>query len=149
MRKLTVSALIVACAAFAAPLAQAQAAQDGNETMFDRLCSDKTQPSHEGKFADWLAERLHLTDTQKAAFQDFQATRAKALADSKTTLCASKPDLSTFEGRLVFGQTFHEARLEALKLENPKLIAFYKSLDARQQKKFDEIREQLHNARSR
>jgi hypothetical protein len=69
----------------------------------------------------------------------------KALADSKAKLCASKPDLSTFEGRLIFGQAFYESRLDALKLENPKWIAFHKSLDARQRKRFERIREQLHH----
>jgi hypothetical protein len=143
MQKLKVLALIVACVAFASTLAQAQAAQDGNKAPFERLCSERGQPSHEGKFAEWLAERLNLNGAQKAAFKDFQDARAKALADSKTKLCTNKPDLSSFEARLVFGQTFHEARLEALKLENPKLIAFYNSLDDRQKKRFDKIREHL------
>ena len=134
MRKLKVPALIVAFVTFASPLAQAAAAPEGSTNMA-RLCAERTPPSHEGAFADWLARRLDLNDTQKAAFQEFQAARAKALANFKTKLCASKPDLSTFEGRLVFGQAFYEARLDALKLENPKLIAFYKSLDARQQKR--------------
>jgi len=149
MQKLKVSALIVACLAFALSSAQAQAAQDGNEAPFKRLCSERSQPSREGEFADWLARRLNLNDAQKAAFKDFQDARAKALADSKTKLCANKPDLSSFEARLVFGQTFHEARLEALKLENPKLIAFYNSLDDRQKKRFDKIREYLSRRKSR
>ncbi|MEI9917008.1 MAG: Spy/CpxP family protein refolding chaperone [Methylovirgula sp.] len=143
MRKLKVSGLIVACMTFASLLVQAEAAPKGNETI-ERLCSERTPLSHDGAFADWLARRLDLNDVQKATFEDFQAARAKALADSKTKLCTSKPDLTTFEGRLVFGQSFYAARLDALKLENPKLIAFYKSLDARQQKIFDKIREQLH-----
>jgi hypothetical protein len=33
-----------------------------------------------------------------------------------------------------------EARLAALKEENPKLLAFYKSLDADQKEKFDRFR---------
>ena len=33
-----------------------------------------------------------------------------------------------------------EARLAALKEENPKLLAFYKSLDAGQKEKFDDFR---------
>ena len=54
---------------------------------------------------------------------------------------ANKPDLSSFEARLNFGQAFVEARLTALKAENPKLIAFYNSLDTRQKEKFDRFRE--------
>ncbi len=143
MRKLKVLALIVACVTFASPLVQAEAAPKVDSTI-ERLCSERTPLSNEGAFADWLARRLDLNDAQKATFEEFQAARAKALADSKTKLCASKPDLSTFEGRLIFGQDFYAARLDALKLENPKLIAFYKSLDARQQKKFERIRDQMH-----
>ncbi len=41
----------------------------------------------------------------------------------------------------MFGQSFLEARLAALKAENPKLIAFYNSLDAHQKEKFDRFRE--------
>jgi hypothetical protein len=39
-------------------------------------------------------------------------------------LCASKPDLFSFKARLAFGQSFLEARLAALKAQNPKLVAF-------------------------
>lgn len=144
MRKLKVSALLVACLALASASMPVHAAQDEKQAPFERLCSDPGGRSPEGKFADWLAERLNLNDTQKAALKEFHDARAKALADSKAKLCANKPDLSSFEARLVFGQTFHEARLEALKLENPKLIAFYNSLDDRQKKKFEKIREHLN-----
>jgi hypothetical protein len=51
-------------------------------------------------------------------------TRTKALDEAKASLFAKKPDLSTFEERLVFGQSLLEAWLNALKAENPKLIAF-------------------------
>ncbi len=142
MRKLKASALIVACLAFASTSMQVHAAQNERQSPYDRLCGEG-HPSHEGEFADWLAHRLDLSDAQKAAYKDFQDARTKALADSKTKLCANKPDLSSFEARLVFGQNFHEARLEALKLENPKLIAFYNSLDDRQKKRFDRIREAM------
>jgi hypothetical protein len=82
-----------------------------------------------------------LNDAQKAAFKEFHEARRKSIEESKATLCANKPDLSSFEARLVFGQTFLEARPTALKTENPKLIAFYDSLDARQKEKFDRFRE--------
>ncbi len=66
-----------------------------------------------------------------------------------TRLCATKPDLSTFEGRLGFHQSFLEDRLEAVKAENPKLIAFYKSLDAEQKAKFYKFREQMERRKDR
>jgi LTXXQ motif family protein len=93
---------------------------------------------------DWLVHRLELNDAQKASFKEFQDARTQSLSDSKAKLCASKPDLSSFEGRLVFGQAFLEARLDAVKAENPKLIAFYNSLDERQKRIFDEIRAHSH-----
>ena len=60
-----------------------------------------------------------------------------------TRLCATKPDLSSSEGRLGFHQAFLEDRLKAVKAENPKLVAFYKSLDAGQKSKFDKFRERM------
>ncbi|MGA9092061.1 MAG: Spy/CpxP family protein refolding chaperone, partial [Bradyrhizobium sp.] len=87
-----------------------------------------------------LASYLDLNDAQKAAYNEFKEARLKSLADSKTKLCAKEPDLSSFEERLNFSQNFLEARLDALKSENPKLIAFYNSLDAKQKKKFDKFR---------
>ena len=90
--------------------------------------------------AERLALHLNLTDVQKAAYQEFVDARTKAVDDAKVTLCATKPDLSTFESRLTFHQHMLEARLAALKVENPKLLAFYSSLDASQKEKFDQFR---------
>jgi hypothetical protein len=87
-----------------------------------------------------LADHLKLNDAQKTAYNEFKAARLKSLEDSKAKLCAKEPDLSSFEERLVFSQTFLEARLDALKAENPKLIAFYNSLDAKQKATFDKFR---------
>jgi hypothetical protein len=142
MRKLSVSVMIVVSAAFAATLGRAEAAQDGPRgSPFERLCAERGGPSHHPELADRLAEYLDLNDAQRAAFKEFHDERKKSIEDSKAALCANKPDLSSFEARLVFGQTFLEARLTALKAENPKLIAFYNSLDARQKEKFDRFRE--------
>jgi hypothetical protein len=145
MRKLNVSVLIVASAAFAATLSQAAVAQDGpRRAPFERLCAEKGGPSHHPEMADRLSDYLDLTDAQKAAFKEFHEARKKSLEDSKAALCANKPDLTSFEGRLAFSQSFVEMRLAALKAENPKLIAFYNSLDARQKEKFDRFREERH-----
>ena len=133
MRKLNVSVLIIASAAFAATLGQAAVAQDGpRRSPYERLCAERDGPTHHPEMAN---------DAQKAAFKEFHEARKKSLEDSKAALCANKPDLSSFEARLTFSQAFLEARLAALKAENPKLIAFYNSLDAGQKEKFDRFRE--------
>src|ERR1035438_6231835 len=142
MRKLSFLVLIVASTAFAATLGPAAVAQDGpRRAPFERLCAERDGPSHHPEMADRISEYLDLTDAQKAAFKEFHEARRKSLEDSKAALCANKPDLSSFEGRLAFGQAFVEMRLAALKAENPKLIAFYNSLDAKQKEKFDRFRE--------
>jgi hypothetical protein len=141
MPKLNFSILMVATAALAVAAGPA-AAQDGSRhAPFERLCAERGGPSHHPEMADRLADYLNLTDAQKAAFKEFHEARKKSIEDSKAALCANKPDLSSFEARLMFGQSFLEARLAALKAENPKLIAFYNSLDAHQKEKFDRFRE--------
>jgi len=141
MRKLTVSILIVASATFAATVGPAVAQDGPRHAPFERLCAERGGPSHHPEMADRIAEYLNLSDAQKAAFKEFHEARRKSLEDSKAALCAGKPDLSSFEARLTFGQAFLEARLAALKTENPKLIAFYNSLDAKQKEKFDRFRD--------
>ena len=141
MRKPNVSLLIVASAVFAATWGPAAIAQGPRHAPFERLCAERGGPSHHPEMADRLADYLNLTDAQKAAFKEFHEARKKSIEDSKAALCANKPDLSSFEARLMFGQSFLQARLAALKAENPKLIAFYNSLDAHQKEKFDRFRE--------
>ncbi|MDR3484075.1 MAG: Spy/CpxP family protein refolding chaperone [Bradyrhizobium sp.] len=144
MKEVKVSALIVAFAAFAAVLGPAQAAQDRHHSaLFEHFCAHQSDPSRHRKLGERLADYLNLNDAQKAAYKEFQDARVKSLDDSKAKLCAKEPDLSSFEERLVFSQTFLEARLEALKAENPKLIAFYDSLDADQKHKFDKYRARM------
>ena len=141
MKQLKISTLILASAALAAASGLAQAAQgDHHSALFERLCSRQGDPSAHHKLGERLADHLKLNDAQKAAYNEFKAARLKSLDDSRAKLCAKEPDLSSFEERLVFSQTFLEARLEALKAENPKLIAFYNSLDAKQKAKFDKFR---------
>ncbi len=139
--KIRLLPLATAALLFAGGLAQAQKAAP----YLERLCNkaDETK-AQEDKVADHLAAHLKLSDAQKAAFKEFQAARAKANEDVKAKLCGAKPDLSSFKARLELHQKFLEDRLEALKAENPKLIAFYDSLDATQQKLFDELRSKVH-----
>jgi LTXXQ motif family protein len=145
MQYLNVSTLVIASAMLAASFGPVRAEKDGDRgsvygSVYDRVCSATTEHGHHHKMAQRLAEHLDLNDTQKAAYKEFVAARTKAVDDAKTSLCASKPDLSTFESRLTFHQNMLEARVAALKEENPKLLAFYKSLDADQKKKFDRFR---------
>jgi hypothetical protein len=141
MRKLYLSVLIVATAALAATSGQALAYQGPRHAPYENLCAARGGPSHHPELADRLAEYLDLNDAQKAAFKEFHEARRQSIEGAKATLCASKPDMSSFEARLTFSQTFLEARLTALRAENPKLIAFYNSLDGRQKARFDRFRE--------
>jgi hypothetical protein len=137
-----VSTLVIASALLVTGFGSAQAAKDGDSgSVYDRVCSAPTEHSHHHKMAERIAEHLKLTDAQKAAYKEFVDARTKGVDDVKVTLCATKPDLSTFESRLTFHQNMLEARLAALKVENPKLLAFYKSLDADQKEKFDRFRD--------
>jgi len=141
MQYLNVSALVIASAILTAGFGPAKAEKDeGRGSVYDRICAAPTEHGHHHKMAKRLAEHLNLTDAQKAAYKEFVDARTKAVDDAKTIICATKPDLSTFESRLTFHQTMLEARLTALKEENPKLLAFYKSLDADQKEKFDRFR---------
>lgn len=110
----------------------------------DRICAAPSDKADEDiKVVNVLARELLLSDAQQSAFKDFQATRGKEITAANARLCANKPDMSSFEGRLVLHQTLLQNRLGALKAENPKLIAFYNGLNAEQKKKFDRIREKL------
>jgi hypothetical protein len=84
-----------------------------------------------------LAKRLNLTDPQIAALKALTDASASAEASAKKSLCADKPDLSTTPGRMAFAEKIAETRLAGLKAAEPKLQAFYDSLDAKQKKAFD------------
>ena len=102
--------------------------------MIGAICSSKaTSPAN----SDRLARRLDLTDPQKAALKDLTDASASADAAAKTSLCADKPDLSTAPGRMAFAEKMADSRLAGLKAVEPKLQAFYDSLDAKQKKAFD------------
>jgi 2-oxo-4-hydroxy-4-carboxy--5-ureidoimidazoline (OHCU) decarboxylase len=84
-----------------------------------------------------LAGRLNLTDSQKSALREMTDAFASADASAKKSLCADKPDLSTMPGRMAFAEKVAEIRLAGLKAIEPKLQAFYDTLDARQKRAFD------------
>ena len=102
--------------------------------MMSAICAGKATPSAN---ADRLARRLNLTDSQKAALKDLTEASASADAAQKESLCAGKPDLSTAPGRMAFAEKTTDSRLAGRKAVEPKLQAFYDSLDAKQRKAFD------------
>ena len=102
--------------------------------MISSICNSKAAPADN---ADRLAKRLNLTDAQKAALKDLADASPSASASTKTALCGAKPDLATTPGRMAFAEKMTEARLDGLKAIEPKLQAFYASLDDKQKKAFD------------
>ncbi|WP_298257919.1 Spy/CpxP family protein refolding chaperone [Bradyrhizobium sp.] len=144
MRKTKLSALIVAVTLLGGTSWQAQATDSGHHgALFQRLCAKENNEARHHKIGERLAAKLKLTSAQQAAYDDFQQTRVKSIDDTKSKLCTKEPDLSSYEDRLNFRQSFLEARLDAMKAENPKLIAFYNSLDDKQKRKFDDFRKSM------
>ena len=129
------SAILIffAILAFATPPAHAQGTWLETR-MIRAICSSKATPADK---TDRLAKRLNLTDPQKEALRDLTDASASAVASTKAALCADKPDLSTTPGRMAFAEKMAETRLAGLKVVEPKLQAFYDSLDAKQKKAFD------------
>jgi hypothetical protein len=104
--------------------------------MLERMCASDAPPSDQ-RGMDRLASRLKLTDAQKAGLKELNDASMKALGESRTALCADKPNLATTPGRMAFAQKMLEARLESMKAAQPKLQAFYDSLDDKQKAAFD------------
>jgi hypothetical protein len=102
-------------------------------SMIRAICGSKTTPAVN---TDRLAKRLNLTDPQKTALKDLTDASVSADASAKTSLY-DKPDFSTTPGRMEFAEKMAETRLAGLKAVEPKLQAFYDSLDAKQKKAFD------------
>ena len=102
--------------------------------MISGICSSEATPVVS---TDRLASRLNLTNPQKAALKDLADASASADASAKKSLCTDKPDLSTTPGRMAFAERMAEVRLAGLKAIEPKLEAFYNTLDARQKRAFD------------
>jgi hypothetical protein len=129
------STILIFLAFLASATTAARAQSTWLETrMIRAICSSKATPAAN---TDRLAKRLDLTDPQKAALKELTDASASANASAKTSLCADKPDLSTTPGRMAFAEKAAETRLSSLKAVEPKLQAFYDSLDAKQKKAFD------------
>ena len=129
------SAILIFLAILAFATTPARAQGTWLETsMIRAICSSKATPAAN---TDRLAKRLNLTDPQKAALKDLTDASVSADASAKTSLCADRPDFSTTPGRMEFAEKMAETRLAGLKAVEPKLQAFYDSLDANQKKAFD------------
>jgi hypothetical protein len=102
-------------------------------SMVRAVCSREATPAA----GERLARRLNLNDSQKSALRDLTDAFAAANASAKKSLCTDKPDLSTRPGRMAFAEKMAEVRLAGLKAIEPKLQAFYDTLDARQKRAFD------------
>jgi LTXXQ motif family protein len=133
MRSLVLAALALAGLALAAPQAQAQNAWLASR-MIEGMCNSKAAPGDE---SDRLAKRLNLTDAQKAALKDFVDASAASFASTKAAVCGEKPDLATAPGRLAFSERMMQAQLDGMKAIEPKLQAFYDTLDDKQKHAFD------------
>ena len=102
--------------------------------MIEGMCNSKAAPADD---SDRLAKRLNLTDAQKSALKDFMDASLASFASTKTVVCETKPDLATAPGRLAFNEKMMQAQLDGLKAIEPKLEAFYATLDDKQKKAFD------------
>ena len=124
--------ILLAILAFATTPARAQSAWLERD-MVRAVCSREATPAA----GERLARRLNLTDVQKSALKDMTDAFASANASAKKSLCTDKPDLSTTLGRMAFAERMAEIRLAGLKAIEPKLQAFYDTLDARQKRAFN------------
>ena len=124
--------IFLAALAFAPLPARAQSASL-ERSMVRAVCSRQATPAA----GERLARRLNLTAAQKSALKELTDAFASADASAKKSLCTDKPDLSTTPGRMAFAATMAEIRLAGLKAIEPKLQAFYDTLNARQKRAFD------------
>lgn len=104
---------------------------------FQRFCA-LDQSYVATRIANRLSERLKLTDPQKASLKDLQDAFVKAAADAKGA-CTTTADTATVTGRLATETQRTEAMLNLMKAMQPKLEAFYATLDDTQKAAFNEM----------
>src|SRR5207248_1543778 len=75
---------------------------------------------------------------QKASLKDLQDAFIKAATDAKA-VCNATPDTATVIGRLAFAEQSTEAMLNLMKAMQPKLEAFYATLDDTQKASFNQM----------
>jgi Spy/CpxP family protein refolding chaperone len=147
-----VSTLAMACVAGGLMFSPASAQQPpqprppmGPQQMWlDHMCAMEPGRDHMGAMmqhrAEHMATMLQLTPTHLAALKDIGDTRMKDRTDFKASICANKPDLSTFPARIALMAKMMQHRADTFKVEADKLTAFYNSLDDRQKAAFEEMR---------
>jgi LTXXQ motif family protein len=163
MRILNKSTLVLACMFGAMAFSQANAqpqppAPDAEEMAspqamwLDEMCSARS--GHHGMMgeemqgrAEHMATMLELNPSQIAALKDIEDARMHGANEFRATICAHKPDLATFTGRLNFRVAMMQHRLDAFKDEAGRLSSFYNSLDAKQKAAFEEMGadEEMHH----
>jgi Spy/CpxP family protein refolding chaperone len=102
--------------------------------MTEGMCAAKAAP---GGSVDRLAKRLNLTDAQTVTLKDLKDAAAASAASTRKALCDVKPDLTTAPSRLAFSEKVTQAQLDGMKAIEPKLQAFYASLDDKQKHAVD------------
>jgi hypothetical protein len=155
MKRLSIAGLALSGLLLSSGLAAAQTAAPAaapaprgiGPRMVERMCGAPVKPPS-GRYAERLAERLTLTDAQKATLKTWQDTRQKAREDARAVMCSPKPDLSTFAGRLDWRGKRLETQLATFKAERPKMEAFYASLDDKQKAAWDEVRSRAEERRA-
>lgn len=137
--------IVAICAGFAfAQMAPDRMDHDGiamfgrGDAMLGRLCNPTTPPFPADKVAERLTELLKLTDAQKPALKDLEDSVAKAINDTKS-LCQEKPDMASLPGRAAFAAKRMSVMAAAITSVQPKLEAFYNTLDDKQKAEFNEM----------
>ncbi len=142
------SLLITLVLGFSTHALAADETAKSDPAWIEHVCSKQIDSAkaaeREQHHIDRITERLKLTDKQKAAFKDLVDTRTKIHSDYKANLCANKPDLSTFEKRLAFTQSWFEKRAADLKATTPKILTFYNSLNDDQKAEFEGLEQARH-----
>ncbi len=109
----------------------------------DEMCSARN--GHQGMGeemrgrAQHMATMLELNPSQIATLKGIEDARMKGASEFRASICAQKPDLASFTGRLNFRVAMMQHRLDAFKDEAGRLSSFYNSLDAKQKAAFEEM----------
>ncbi|RFB80601.1 Spy/CpxP family protein refolding chaperone [Methylovirgula sp. 4M-Z18] len=131
--------IVAICAGFAfAQMGPAPVGFGHGNAMLGRLCNPTTPPFPADKVAARLTEMLKLTDAQKPALKDLEDSVAKAIEDTKS-LCLEKPDMTSLPGRAAFAAKRMTVMAAAINSVQPKLEAFYNTLDDKQKAAFNEM----------
>ncbi len=154
MRMLNKSMLALVCMcgglAFAQANAQPRPPEPNEKEMsssqamwLEDMCSDNHGGDGLGEMmrdrTEHMSTMLELNPQQTATLKGVADSRIKDAKEFKASICAHKPDLSTFAGRLNFRVEMMQHRLDAFKAEAAQLASFYNSLDAKQKAAFEEM----------